>query len=371
MKILISGGHLTPALAFIEYVQKHYPEVELVFAGRTFSQDRLKQKSQEMDEVKRRNVRFLTIAAPRLNTGSIWERIMGVAQMVVALFRAIIIVTQERPTIFLSFGSYLAVPLAAACALLRVPIVTHEQTRAIGESTKIVSRLAQAVALSHESSREYFSHKRVVVTGNPLRQRLLMSQPQPAWISRNSEKPLLYITGGNQGSEVINTTIQQILKSLVKQWQIIHQCGAATTKRNYLQELRKAKSQLPQTHQNEYVVKEWMSEEELGWIYEHTSVVIARAGANTILELAALGVPSILVPLPFAHYDEQTLNARFLADRGGAILLPQKELTPDSLLAALAKAKRHTRSMKAKLKEVAVPTDGSARLYQLLVEVVR
>lgn len=371
MKILISGGHLTPALAFIEYVKAEHPDVELVFAGRTFSQDRLKQKSQEMDEVKRRDVRFITVSAPRLNTGSVVDKGLSLLQLAAAFFRSLLLILKERPTVFLSFGSYLAVPLAAACAVLRVPIVTHEQTRAVGESTKFVAKLAKALALTHSSSLDYINHRKVVITGNPLRPALFKTQPQPAWISRTPGKPLLYITGGNQGSEVINTTIQQVLKTLVKHWQVIHQCGAATTKRNYLQEARKAKSSLPQTLQDEYVVKEWISEEELGWIYHQASAVIARAGANTVLELAALGVPSILIPLPFAHYDEQTLNARFLADQGGAILLSQKELMAESLLTALAKVKRHTRSMKTKLKQVAVPTDGSAKLYQLLVEVIR
>jgi UDP-N-acetylglucosamine--N-acetylmuramyl-(pentapeptide) pyrophosphoryl-undecaprenol N-acetylglucosamine transferase len=371
MNILISGGHLTPALAFIEYLQAQHPEVKVTFVGRLYSQDRLKQQSQEHSEVTRRGIEFVPFFAPRISSGNVLDRVVYSCQLVISVFQALLIVLRYRPSVFLTFGSYVAVPLALASAMLRIPIVTHEQTRTVGEATKFISRLAKVVALSHASSQSQLPGKKTVVTGNPLRRQLFVTQPRPDWAPPTSEKPLLYITGGNQGSEMINLMVQQTLKALIKHWQVIHQSGGATAKRNYLKELNKARSQLSPVLQADYSVREWINESELGWIYSRATVVVARSGANTVQELAALQIPSILVPLPFAHHDEQTLNAKYLADTGGAILLAQKELSPQSLLAATEKARKFSRSMKNKLKVLTVPLDADAQLYQVVTKVCK
>jgi UDP-N-acetylglucosamine--N-acetylmuramyl-(pentapeptide) pyrophosphoryl-undecaprenol N-acetylglucosamine transferase len=371
MNIVISGGHLTPALAFIEYLQAHHPQTQVTFVGRLYSQDRLRQKSQEHEEVTRRQIPFIPLFAPRMNSNGLVDRVMYVLQLLASVFHALGILITHRPDAFLSFGSYVAVPLALASALLRIPIVTHEQTRTVGQATKLIARVAKVVAVSHASSQAQLPGRNVVVTGNPLRLQLFAAQPKPDWAPPTSEKPLLYITGGNQGSEMINLMVQQTLKSLLKHWQVVHQCGGATAKRNYIQELLKTRSHLTQVQQADYSVREWLKETELGWVYSRANVVVARSGANTVQELAALRIPSVLIPLPFAHHDEQTLNARYLAETGGAILLPQKELSPQSLVAATEKARKFSRSMKNKLKTLHVPLDADAQLYQVLANVCK
>ncbi len=369
MKILISGGHLTPALAFIEYIQDKHPETKVTFVGRLYSQDKLKQKSQEHEEVTRRGVAFVPFFAPRMNPANLLDRGLFVFRLSASIVKAMMILLHQRPDVLVSFGSYVAVPLAIGSSILRIPIVTHEQTRTVGEATKFIARFAKVVAISHASSQSQLTGRKVVLTGNPLRRQLFAAQPRPEWAPPTSEKPLLYITGGNQGSEMVNLMVQQTLRSLVKHWQIIHQCGGATAKRNYLKELLKAKSLLPQAVQADYCVKEWVNESELSWTYNRATAVIARSGANTVQELAALQIPAILIPLPFAHHDEQTLNAKYLADTGGAILLPQKDLSPQSLLATTEKVRKFSRSMKNKLKVLSVSLDADAKLYQVVANV--
>jgi len=371
MKILVSGGHLTPALAFIDLVQTHHTTDEVVFVGRVYSQDTNKQLSQEKQEVTKKHVRFISFVAPRANPFSIVDKILYPFLLTISVLSAIRIILQEKPDVYLSFGSYVAVPIALASFCLRVPIVTHEQTRTVGEATKLIMKLAKKVAVTYESSTLPLPKNKVVVTGNPLRKALFKSSPKPPWILTMPDKPVLYITGGNQGSEIINTIVQQALRQLVKQWFVIHQCGAATDKRNYMTYLLHARSRLPNTLQADYIVKEWISEEELSWIYKHANVVVARSGANTVQELAALRVPSVLVPLPFAHHDEQHLNAKYLSEAGGAVILQQKDLSPVSMIEQTSKVQKIGRSMRLKLKELQIRLDGAEQLYEVVSAVTK
>lgn len=370
MKIIIPGGHLTPALAFIDYVKAHHPDDELVFCGRLYSQDRLKQKSQEKNEVSKRDIPFVVFSAPRWDHASLVAKMLYPFLLIGAFFQAATILWREKPSVILSFGGYLAIPLVMAAVLLGIPVVTHEQTRTIGLANTFIARLAKKIALSYPESAAGLPLTKVVVTGNPLRLALFSSQPRPSWLSTKSEKPIVYITGGNQGSEIINVTVQQSLKVLTKDWLIIHQCGNPTQNRHYRQELEQARLRLPVSLQPNYVAREWLSEEEVGWVYQHATAVVSRAGANTVLELAAHRLPSILIPLPFAHGDEQTINARYLADKGGAIVLTQKELNSDSLPASLAQLFKFRRSMKTKLNELVVQSDAPAKLYQVVSSVL-
>lgn len=371
MKILISGGHLTPALAVIDYILDHHPQDEIVFVGRLYSQDKLKQQSQEYAEITKRNIEFVPFFGQRLRSPLLVDRIKYIVTMLPSIWRAINILKTVNPDVYLTFGSYVAVPLSVAAYIHKVPIVTHEQTRAVGEATKFIARLAKKVAISHDSSKQYLRSTKTVLTGNPIRSQLFKKQARPEWMSSTQRKPLLFITGGNQGSEILNTTVQQALRHLVKHWHVIHQCGGATSRRNYLSELMQSKNTLPQTIRNDYEVREWISEKELAWIYQNVTAVVARSGANTTQELAALQIPSILIPLPFAHYDEQTLNARWLSETGGAILLPQKELNPETLVEQAQKVGKYSKSMKLKLKQLSIARDGAEKLYQLTKSVAR
>lgn len=370
MKILLSGGHLTPALAFIDYTHRHQTGDTLVFIGRAYSQEKLQQKSQEMKEVTARGVEFELLGAPRLQYLGPLEILKLGWRSFSSIFAAIGLFRKHQPDVFLSFGGYMAVPLAIAAFMLRIPIVTHEQTQTAGFANTLISRLATKIAVAYPAAQSLFPKHKTVVTGNLLRPALISpADRSPSWIG-SVPLPLLYVTGGNQGSEILNTTIMQALPQLTRSWFVIHQCGNPTLARNYLQELEAARSKLSVRAQKMFVIREWISDIELGWIYKHADCVIARAGANTVHELTALAIPSILVPLPFSHRDEQTINAKIIADQNGAILLPQKELNPHSLLINLEKVQKAGKSMRHALKGMHIEKNGDELLYQVVKQVV-
>ncbi|MBW7956208.1 UDP-N-acetylglucosamine--N-acetylmuramyl-(pentapeptide) pyrophosphoryl-undecaprenol N-acetylglucosamine transferase [Patescibacteria group bacterium] len=375
MKVLISGGHLTPALAVIDYARQHFPDDQFIFAGRIYSQPTLKQRSWEKQEVSKRGVTFVPFNAPKLDGQPVWKLPLTFIDLLAAIHRSRQLLAKYKPDLFFSFGGFLGLPFAIAAKTMGIPVLTHEQTRTGGVANQWISKFATAVAISFPESEKYFPAKKVRFTGNPLRQSLFTAKPKtPAWLpSAMPTKPLLYITGGNQGSQCINILVQEALPSLLEDWWIIHQCGSPTNLMNYKKSLEKTRSNLPIAQQHLYFVREWVTEEELSWIYQHASSVLTRSGANTVSELIAVGLPALFIPLPQAHHDEQRLNAEVMADAGAGLILSQREASAETLIDALKIMKKKHKALKrhAVSLQEAIPENPTAKLYELAQSVAQ
>ncbi len=373
MKILISGGHLTPALALLDYITEHQPTDQLVFVGRIYSRKQNAQIAKEKEEVEKRGVRFIAFDSGKFSNHNPVILFVNALLFISGFLHALKIIIVEKPTVYVSFGSYLSIPLAFACRILQVPIIAHEQTRTVGFANSIVGAFATKVAISFPESAKHFPKNKIVLTGNLLRKKVLAeSQNKPEWFTSRSEKKILYVTGGSQGSEIINSTLSQLMKWLITDWIVIHQCGVSTTARNYNKELEKVRGLLGSQAKQQYFVREWISEEELSWIYTHASAAITRGGANTLLELQVVGLPSIVIPLPFSHNNEQLLSAKSLSDTGKAILLPQKELSPATLQKAILELqKRYSSLKKALATDIPQTAKADEKLYDVIASVTK
>ncbi len=371
MKILISGGHLTPALAFIDYVQEKQPSDELVFAGRLYSQDRVKQTAQEKSEVEQRGIKFIPFKAVRFSRRQpLTQLLLLPLRFMAAIFQGKQLLQRERPDIFLSFGGYLAVPLAIAAKLSGIPVVTHEQTSTAGFATRLIAKLANAVAISFPQSAANLPAQKVVVTGNPLRAQIFHHPPQlPDWMKQRPQLPVLLITGGNQGSFIINQLIKEVLPEITAKWTVIHLCGNPTSQLNYREELESARQKLPSAQQSNYYVKEWISGDELAWVYSQTQAAVSRGGANTVAELSSLNIPAIYIPLPHAHHDEQTKNVQPLVEQNASLMLPQSDLTPANFLQQLTELDKKLSVFKKNLTNINHANHASRLLYQVLTQV--
>lgn len=371
MKLLLSGGHLTPALAFVDFLQQQHPQDTLVFVGRIYSKAGSQQLSQEKSEMEKRGITFIPFSSTKLSQNTLLQKIISLPRLLVSTVVALKIFASHKPDLFLSFGGYLAVPLTLAAWVMRVPVITHEQTRTAGVANSIIAQFAQVIALSYTESLEYFSKYKTMVTGSLIRKSVLnKTAPLPNFLKKQPSKPILYITGGSQGSEILNNTIAQITNTLVKDWFVIHQCGKPTKNRNYFKELQQMKQQLPLALKKNYVVREWVSDTELAWIYAHAHCIVSRAGANTTQEIALARVPAILIPLPFSHNDEQYKNAQALADNKQAILLEQKHLTPETLLSNIDMITKFSRKYKRNLELYTPIKNSEEKLYKLIVSCI-
>lgn len=371
MKLLITGGHLTPALAVIEELRLYHKSVEILFIGRAFMQEKEGMKSREQEEMEKRGIPYFEIEAPKFHRTYFWRNLEELPRFFPSLKTVYQLLRKEKPDVLLSFGGYLAMPVALLCKLLRIPVVTHEQTKTAGLANQWIARLAHTVAVSYEDSRKFFPREKTVLTGNPVRPSFLKEIFQrPKWAKTiPSDISLLFVTGGSQGSHVLNTTMAAILPDIVKKMAVVHQCGSSAGS-VYLKELEAVKSGLPEAHRSRYYPAEWFSEVDVAWLFQNATLVLSRSGANTVQEIMISKVPAIFVPLPFAHNNEQLKNAQWLVEQGSALLLLQKDLLPEQLMETIQSGLRRYATLKKRAEKVAqhsVSAHAAKHLVQLCI----
>lgn len=322
-KIMITGGHATPAFAVIDYMLAHgFTKTQLVFVGRKHAVDYDKNLSFEFKEIKKRGIMFVPFKTGKLSRTLSLSTITNLLNIPLGFIVAFIIIKRNKPTKLLSFGGYIALPIAIWAFIFRIPIFTHEQTIQPGLANSIIALFAKKIFVSFQDSKKYFSKKKVLFTGNPIRVSVLDAKPFS--ISLDPHKPTIYITGGNLGSHSINTKIKQILPDLLDKYNIIHQCGNVK-EFNDKKELEMFASTLSAEQQKRYILREHFFDEEIGSVYHTSNMVVSRSGANTFFELVALHKPAILIPLPWSVRDEQEKHAKLFKKMGfGEIFYQQK-----------------------------------------------
>ena len=237
-------------------------------------------------------------------------KLMGMLALVKALIKALRVLRAQRPDLVVSLGGYTAGPGGLAARLMGVPLVLHEQNAVAGMTNKILAKLAQAVAQAFPNTFEGAQ-----TTGNPVRPEILaMAAPAERGVAHAQPLRLL-VFGGSQGAQALNEQVPAALAQLSTPLAIVHQAG-----RGKAEATRQAYQQAGVSAQ----VIEFI--DDMAEAYSQADLVIGRAGALTVSELAAAGLPAILVPLPIAVDDHQTHNGRWLERAGAAEILPQPQL---------------------------------------------
>lgn len=357
-KVLIIGGHLAPALAVIEELQTR-GGWDIVWVGRRTAMEGEEIIPLEYSVIPEMNIPFHSIETGRLQRKFTNQTITSLLKVPVGFLQSLRILQKVRPDVVLSFGGYLSVPVVAAAAILGVPIIVHEQTTTAGLANRFGALLARKVAISFEVSKNFFPSQRVVLTGNPVRKEIFSIKRNPSLVGG---RRLLYITGGNQGSKAINESIKKILPELVKKFFIIHQTGFLD-----YEHFRKVQKNLGKYYRA-YAIIEPIQVEK---IFSNASLVISRAGANTISELAIVGIPSILIPLPWSGSGEQEKNAWLLASTGLSKVIMQDKLTPVTFLKTILEIiqKPPSQSVRKKSRALINP-DAAKQVVNLLDQAV-
>ncbi len=333
MKILVTGGHLTPALAVIDELKKKNDNLTVLFVGRKFPLEGDRATSAEYQTITQRGIPFLSLKTGRLQRRFTRYTLTSLLKIPVGFFQALWWLGKFRPDVVLSFGGYVALPVVIAGWLWRVPIVTHEQTAKPGLANKIIAKFAKKICLSWPDTAHIFPAAKIVLTGNPIRKEIfkISKNPQLNNIVSDFRLPVIYVTGGSLGSHTINEVISQCLTDLLERYIVIHQCGNSQKYKDF----EKTKVQIEELKgdlKKRYVLTKYVGPEDIGWVLNKADLIIGRAGANTVTELAALGKPAILIPLPWAGAGEQMENAKILQNKGAAIILPQNELSEKTLV---------------------------------------
>ncbi len=320
-RIVITGGHHTPALAVAEALKKR-GRFAFYWLGWT--------APAEYQAVKKLGIPLFRLPAGKLYRSLSLNEIL---RLPLGLVWAFYLLIRVRPKLILSFGGYLAAPVVLVGFLLRIPAVTHEQTVVSGWSNRFISFFCEKVFISWEGSAKFFPREKTVFTGNPVRRSVFEKKTKRF---RFPERlPTIYITGGRQGAHLINKTVRQALSEFLRSYNIIHQTGSLALYQDY-QKLMILRRQLPPKLSRRYIVQEYFGEDEIGAVFGAADLVVSRAGANIVTELAALGKPAILIPIPWVSHNEQLKNAKLLEGIGLASILSQEELSPDTLFKKIA-----------------------------------
>ncbi|MCL4366881.1 UDP-N-acetylglucosamine--N-acetylmuramyl-(pentapeptide) pyrophosphoryl-undecaprenol N-acetylglucosamine transferase [Patescibacteria group bacterium] len=364
MKILLTGSHFTPAQAVIPHFKK-IPSIEVVYLGRAYTREGDKSPSMESQMVPAMGVKFISLTTGRLQRSFTRYTIPSLLKIPFGLCQAFYLLSQQKPDVVVSFGGYVAVPVVLAAWLLSIPVIIHEQTLVPGLANQISRLFASKIAISFDQ-RNWKKDPRIILTGNPLREEIL----QPRKISgelakfvsqiRNSDLPLLLITGGNQGSHIINQTVHAVLKEVTNHFYIVHQTG--DSKYQDYEKLLENKGKLPKAER--YFVCKWLDATEMGSLLPHLDLIATRGGINTLLEVANAAIPALVIPIPYVAKDEQMINANYFHDLGLAQVLSQSELTESSIIDQLLKMKKNLAQLKKLAKEAQkiVIKDAAERL---------
>lgn len=359
MKIVICGGHLTPALALLEELVKRR-NLKVFFFGRKFATEGSPNLSAEYRSILTCNIPFIHITTGRWQRKFTKYTLTSLSKIPIGFVQSIFYLVKIRPNLIISFGGYLSVPVVFASWLLGIDSIGHEQSIVPGLATKINSLFVKKVFLTWPQTRCYFDGKGEVI-GNLTRKAIFQKRTRNKQIQDFLDKKgrLIFITGGNQGSHFLNTKIASLLPKL-KNYLILHQIGTA----NFAKDQDLAK----RAKRDNYFAVTWLDSPDFGAVANRADLVISRSGANTVWDLANLARPVVLIPLPTSAGQEQLQNAQILQKAGSAIVLHQENATEDNLLATVEKFFKESASYQKKAKEFAktLPSQAVAKIIRFI-----
>ncbi len=331
MRALISGGgtggHVYPALAVAQQLQQQY-NADILYLG---SDDGL-----ETSLVPAAGLHLKTVQAGKLQRFLSWRTVAGVARVPVGMAQAIGIVRAFRPDVAFTSGGYVAVPAGLAARLNGVPLLMHQQDVPPNLSNKLLAPLATRISVAFADSLRYFPAQKTVQLGNPIRQAILDVRDVSLQQARTElgfipHIPLVLVTGGSQGARHLNQTVCYALPELLKQCQVLHISGS-----NLFHETQNLAEQALAGAENEmrqrYRLEPYMNE-EMSTALQAADLVLCRSGASVLSELAVLGKPSLLVPLPPAiGSSPQEANAAMFQREQAAEVILNNLLKPELMI---------------------------------------
>jgi UDP-N-acetylglucosamine--N-acetylmuramyl-(pentapeptide) pyrophosphoryl-undecaprenol N-acetylglucosamine transferase len=345
-----TGGHLYPGIAVARELLRQHPDAQVSFAGTS--------RGLEARVVPREGFVLDVIRSAGLKGKSLRARVRGAALLVPSALDAWRVLSRRSPDVVLGVGGYSSGPVVLLAALRGIPTMVIEQNAVPGLTNRWLARVVRAAAVTYDETRRFFG-TRGFVAGNPVRPEFFTAVRTP----RPDAGPRVLILGGSQGAHVVNVAVVEAAPELARRCpglELVHQTGErdlAVVREGYARAdvAARAESFL------DPVVREVID----------ADLVICRAGATTLAELAAAGRPAVLVPFGAATDDHQRRNARVLADAGAAVIVDERELSGARLadvVAPLVADRARLDAMSAAMRRLARP-DAAARIVERLLEI--
>ncbi|OQW73340.1 MAG: undecaprenyldiphospho-muramoylpentapeptide beta-N-acetylglucosaminyltransferase [Proteobacteria bacterium ST_bin11] len=317
-----TGGHVFPALAVAQEMRSRGWQVSWLGT----------EKGLESRVVPANHIEIDWLAVAGMRGKGLFAKLGAGFKLIQACLQARKILNQRKPNVVLGMGGFVAGPGGLMAKMLGIPLVIHEQNRVPGTTNRLLVKLAARKTL--EAFPDSFAKSvQAICTGNPLRDTFISLPDKTEWQPQAGRNLRILVLGGSQGAKVLNDTVPAALADM-PQLEVKHQTGSAM-----------------QAEVAERYRKLGLNAEALAFIddmagaYQWADLIICRAGAMTVSEVAACGLPAIFVPLLHAIDDHQSANAKYLTEAGAALLLPQPELNADNLRKTIEQAMTSLTSM--------------------------
>jgi len=326
-----TGGHFYPIIAVAQAVhtivdERRLIEPELSYFGPS-----------EYDEraLFEEGLEYYQIPAGKLRLYFSVKNILDMIKTGLGIIKALTTLFSVFPDVIFSKGGYASFPVLVAARLFKIPIVIHESDTIPGRVNLWAAKFARAIAISYPEASSYFPKDKVALTGNPIRKELIQPEKSGAHEFLKLEKniPVILVLGGSQGAEKINDALLDSLARLVEDYQVIHQTGEA----NFESVKTIANLELKESsHKDRYKPFPFLNTLAMRMSAGVADLVITRAG-STIFEIAAWGIPSIVVPIPQTISRDQRSNAFAYAHSGASVVIEEANLDDDILLSQLSR----------------------------------
>jgi len=364
MRLLVTGGgtggHVYPALAVIEALAAdgdwETAGHQVAWVGTAAGVER--------KLAAEAGIPFFAVSAGALRGRNPWAAARGLKDMLSGYGQARALVRSWKPDVVLSTGGYVSAPLVLAARALRCPVMIYLPDIEPGMAVRYLSVVAQKVAVSFPETARWFPREKVLVSGYPVRRALYGTNETSARqaLGLATDLPVLLVFGGSRGAHSINMAVQAHLEALVELAEVVHISGYED-----YDAMVARREQLPDDVRPRYHVEAYMHEHMVDALLA-ADLAVARAGAATLGEFPAAGLPAILAPYPYSG-QHQSANAEYLAKRGAAVVINDSQLGDDLLPAirGLLTDEQKRRSMGAAARACAV-SDAADRLVRALAE---
>jgi len=309
-----SGGHVLPLIALLPQLKTKFDKIIYVGSGEFEKQIALKH-----------NLPYYQIETPKLIRKLTFKNFAIPFKLISSINKATVLLKELKPSAILSKGGYVALPVVLAGSKLEIPCFTHESDLSLGLANKIMAKKCNCVFTSFSETAKKLNNG--LWSGSPIRESIFYKDRTSALKRFNLKgyKPILLVTGGSLGSLDINVAVKNSLNKLEKTFDIIHLCGKGKTD-NYKSDFYR---------QYDYI-------DDIEKAFLIADVVVTRGGSNALFELLALGKPTLVIPLPkSSSRGDQIVNANYFEKKGLLKVLPQENLTPNSLLYNVNDIYRH------------------------------
>lgn len=312
-KIILTGGgtagHITPILPIIEILKRN-ARIDYLYVG---SRNGIEKEITQKNDIKF----YGLVVGKRRNYISI-SNVIDLFKIFIGLIQSYFLLTNFRPEVIFAKGGYVTFPILFWAKKFNIPVIIHESDIVMGRANLWASHFAKKICLGFplQYYQQSLPKEKMVYTGIPVKKEFYNLS------TTANERPNILITGGSQGSSKINECIMQIAKDLAEKYEVYHLTGQ--------RDFKILSEKINTDHYNLMAFSDNMPQ-----LLGKADLIISRAGASTIAEIAAVGRASVLIPLPTAHMDHQSANAKILLQKNAAVVISEKSLTGSSLLSII------------------------------------